>query len=250
MKKFALAVLLSALVVAGAGCSLIPKKVEFFQDKVHKFPVATETQKELQREVAQKANEKASDTLHAALAEGSSTNVLAPAVETEKLTAVVAESVGAPAKPTANLETDRLVNSLRAQIAKLEKKVDSFAEDNNQNAGKKIEGTGLISVPYFLYAGGVVLVLFIFWHLAKTALTVASAANPGAAVGVGAMNVAGTLAGKGFTQVVAGGKSFLSWVEKEVSDPALKAKIADAFTTAQKTAQDHDVKAVVDNLIK
>jgi uncharacterized protein with PIN domain len=216
---------------------------------VHKVPAATQRQKELQREAAQKANEKAADTLHAALAEGSSTNILAPAVETEKLTAVVAESVGAPAKPTANLETDKLVNSLRAQIAKLEKKVDTFAEDNNQNAGKKIEGTGLISVPYFLYAGGVVLVLFIFWHLAKTALTVASAANPGAAVGVGAMNVAGTLAGKGLTQVISGGKEFLAWVGKEL-DPVIAAKVTDAFGAAQNGAQDTDVQAVVKTVAK
>jgi hypothetical protein len=240
-------VALSCLLLAG--CSLIPKKVEFFQDKVHQVPAPTQKQKELQREAAQKANEKASDTLHAALAEGSSTNILAPAVETEKLTAVVAESVGAPAKPTANLETDKLVNSLRAQIAKLEKKVDAFAEDNNQNAGKKIEGTGLISVPYFLYAGGVVLVLFIFWHLAKTALTVASAANPGAAVGVGAMNVAGTLAGKGLTQVVAGSKDFLAWVGKEL-DPVVAAKVTDAFGAAQNKAQDKDVQVVVKTIAK
>lgn len=239
---------LSFLLFTGCG-SLIPKPVEFFQDKVHKVPVATQAQKELQREAAQKANERASDTLHAALVEGSSTNVVCPAVDAEKLTAVVAESVGAPAKPTANLETDKLVADLRAQLAKLEKKMDAFAAENNKDAGKKIEGTGAISIPYFLYAGGIALLLIILWHLAKTALTVAAAANPGAAVGVGAMNVAGTLAGKGFTQVVNGGKDFLAWVDKEL-DPAVKQKVADAFVAAQKQAQDSDVKTVVKSLIK
>jgi hypothetical protein len=248
MKKIALVVLIASL-VASAGCSLIPKKVEFFQDKVHQVPAPTQKQKELQREAAQKANEKASDTLHAALAEGSSTNILAPAVETEKLTAVVAESVGAPAKPTANIQTDALIADLRGQIAKLEKKMDSFTVENNENAGKKIEGTGAISVPYFVYAGGFVLIIFVGWHLAKTALTVASAANPGAAVGVGAMNIAGNLAGKGLNQVVTGSKEFLTWVGKEL-DPVVAAKVTDAFGAAQNKAQDKDVQIVVKTIAK
>lgn len=248
MKKL----LLSILVVASlglSGCSLIPKKVEFFQDKVHKFPEPTQAQKELQREAAQKANEKAAQTLHSALVEGSSFAVVGAAGETEKLTAVVAESVGAPAKATRDIESDRLISDLRSQLAKLSKKFDSFKEENNENAGKKIEGTGIIQVPYFAYAGGFVLVVVVGWHLAKTALTVASAANPGAAVGLGVMNVAGSLAGKGFSQVVKGGSNFLKWVENEVSDPALKQKITDAFTTAHKQAQDEDVKNVVKKLI-
>jgi hypothetical protein len=246
MKKTIL-IALSCLLLAG--CSLIPKKVEFFQDKVHQVPAPTQKQKELQREAAQKANEKASDTLHAALAEGSSTNILAPAVETEKLTAVVAESVGAPAKPTANIQTDALIADLRGQIAKLEKKMDSFTVENNENAGKKIEGTGAISVPYFVYAGGFVLIIFVGWHLAKTALTVASAANPGAAVGVGAMNIAGNLAGKGLNQVVTGSKEFLTWVGKEL-DPVVAAKVTDAFGAAQNKAQDKDVQIVVKTIAK
>jgi hypothetical protein len=170
-------------------------------------------------------------------------------VETEKLTAVVAESVGAPAKPTANIQTDALIADLRGQIAKLEKKMDSFTVENNENAGKKIEGTGAISVPYFVYAGGFVLIIFVGWHLAKTALTVASAANPGAAVGVGAMNIAGNLAGKGLNQVVTGSKEFLTWVGKEL-DPVVAAKVTDAFGAAQNKAQDKDVQVVVKTIAK
>jgi hypothetical protein len=231
------------------GCSLIPKKVEFFQDKVHKFPEPTQAQKELQREAAQKANETAALTLHSALVEGSSFAVVGAATETEKLTGVVAESVGAPAKPTRDLETDRLIADLRNQLAKMSKKVDSFKEENNENSGKKIEGTGLIQVPYFAYAGGFLVVVLVGWHLAKTALTVASAANPGAAVGVAGMNVAGSVVAKGFHQLVQGGEDFKNWVEKEISDSGVKQKILDAFTAAHKEAQDSDVKTVVKKLI-
>jgi hypothetical protein len=245
MKKLLLAV---ALAVSLSGCGLLPKKVEFFQDKVHKFPEPTQAQKETQREVAQKANEKAAQTLHAALVEGSSVAVVGSAGETEKLTAVVAESVGAPAKPTKDLDTDILIASLRSQLAKLSKKFDSFKEENNENAGKKIEGTGLIQVPYFAYAGGFVLVVVVGWHLAKTALTAASAANPGAAVGLAGMNVAGTVVAKGFHQLVQGGEDFKDWVEKEIADSGMKQKILGAFTSAHKEAQDSDVKNIVKQL--
>lgn len=242
-------IVLSVLLLTGCG-TLIPKQVEFFQDKVHKVPAPTQAQKELQREAAQKANEKASDTLHAALAEGSSTNVTAPALETEKLTGAVSESLGAPAKPTVNKDTDKLVNDLRAQIASLEKKMDAFTAENNKDSGKKIEGTGWLQIPYFVYVGLIALVLLIAWHLAKTLLTALSAANPGALVGVGAMNVTGAMAGKAVTQVVNGGKNFLAWVEKEVSDSGLKQKITDAFIASHKEAQDKDVQAVVNPLTK
>ena len=233
-----------------SGCGLIPKKVELFQDKVHAVPVPTQKQKELQREAAQKANEKAAETLHAALAENASPDVLVPAGDAEKLTAVVSESLGAPAKRTDEVATDQLIEDLHAQLAKLGRKMDKFTEDNNENAGKKIEGTGAIQVPYFLYAGGFVLLVFVGWHLAKLALTAASLANPGAAVGVGAMSVAGNVAAKAFTQVVAGGKNFLKWAESGIENPELRQQVIDAFTAAHKEKQDQDVQTLVKHIIK
>lgn len=246
MKKILLLLLIS---VSLSGCSLIPKKVELFQDKVHKFPETTQKQKELQREAAQIAKEKAQETLVAATAEAASPAVIAPAKETALLTDVVAESIGAPAKRS--YETPKAVaDDLRSAMAKHDKKVDSFTKDNNENTGKKIEGTGLLQVPYFLWAGGIVLLLFILWHLARTALMAASAANPGALIGVGAMNLTGTLASKGISQLVAGGQKFTDWVEKKIDDPALKGKILEAFSTAHKKSQDQDVRTVVDHLLK
>jgi len=241
--------MLSLLSLTGCISSLIPKTVEFGQSKVHRFPEPTSSQKELQKEAAELAKEKAAQTLLAATAENTSTNVITPARETAVLTDAVAESVGVPAsRPTESSQA--LADELRASIAKLDKKIESFKAENEKVAGKKVEGSGLIQVPYFLYAGGFVLIVVVGWHLAKTALTVASAANPGALVGVGAMNVAGSLAGKGLTQVVQGGKDFLGWVNKEVSDPILKQKVLDAFTSSHKMAQDSDVQSVVKQLIK
>ena len=240
---------LLTLVFSLSGCSLIPKKVEFFQDKVHAFPTPSQKQLELQRETAQKANEKASDTLHQAIKENSSPTLLAPALETEKLTQAVAESVGAPAKATRDIETDALIADLRAQIAKLDKKLDSFAKENNENTGKKIEGTGLVQVPYFAWTGGILVFLLVGWYVLRTVAGAAALANPGAAVGVGALNVAGSVVSKGFQQLVKGGQEFKDWVTKNV-EPAAQQKIIEAFNMLHKTAQDDSTKALVDHLIK
>ncbi len=240
---------LSLCLLLTAGCmSLVPKKVEFLQDKVHKFPEATAKQVEYQKQAAWLAKEKADETLGAALMEGSSTNVMTPAQNTAKLTDIVATSLGPPVK--AATDTDQTVANLRAAIAKLEKKIDSFKRDNDENAGKKIEGTGALQIPYFAYVGVIALVIFVLWHLGKLALTIASAANPGAAVGLGVMSVTGDLAGRGVTQLVKGGKKFIEGLGSVVEDPAVKQKIADLFVASHKQAQDSDVKAVVDRLIK
>lgn len=249
MKNILLIILLAASVVLGGCGTLIPKRVELFQDKVKKFPVATLAQKEVQKQAAQRAKEKAVEVYVAAVAEEASPAVTVPAKETVVLTDAVADVLGAPAKRP-DIDTAALADQVRKSLAQLDKKVDSFIEDSNENVGKKIEGTGLVQVPYFVWLGGFCVVAFIGWHLAKMALSAASAANPGATLGVGAMNVAGNTVSKGLVQLVNGGKKFLNWAETGIEDPALRQKITEAFTSAHKRTQDEDVKAVVDRLIK
>ena len=247
MRKLILSLSLMLSLLSLSGCSLIPKRVELFQSKVQRFPELTNSQKELQKEVAQRAKEKAAETLLAATAENTSTNVISPAHEAAVLTDAVAESVGAPAKRPSE-SSQALADELRKSVAKLDRKIDAFQKENDKVAGKKIEDTGLIKVPYFMWAGGILVVIFVFWHLAKTALTVASAGNPGALVGVGAMNVAGSVVSRGFQQLVHGGEGFLTWVKNEIPDSALQQKIMDAFITRHKVAQDSDIKQLVKHL--
>lgn len=249
MKKSFLPLIL--LVLAFSGCSLIPHKVEFFQDKVHKVPELTNSQREVEKQAALAAKFKASETLTAAIAENSSTNVVAPATETAKLTDVVSEMVGPPAKP-ATVDTDRLVQEVRSALAKQDAKLESFKRANDENAGKKIEGTGWLQIPYFVYVGLVALVILVAWHLLHTVLTglqVAGVANPalGAAGGVGSALMGGIESGfgKAFSQVVKGGEAFKDWMGKEVEDPALRQKILDGFKAAHQKAQDESVQTVV-----
>jgi hypothetical protein len=247
--RFSLIISLAALLFVSNGCALLPKSVEFFQKKVKAVPELSPRGEELRRQAAQRAEIKARETVVAALTENASTNVVAPAKETEQLTEAVSESLGPPSRPSTQT-TDALIQSLQKQIATLNEKLDAYRERTEKLEGKKIEGTGFLQIPYFAWLGFVALLVFVAWHLLHTFLTVASAANPGAAVGVGAMNVAASLAGKGLHQVVAGGKEFLAWLNKEVTDPALQKKISDAFVSIQKQKQDQDVQTVVKTLIK
>lgn len=245
MNKFLLPLIFSLCLT---GCSLIPKNVEFGQSKVKKFPVPTAKQEELQRETAQRAKEKARETLVAATQENSSTNVINPAAETAELTDALSQSVGAPAKrPTAT--TSELADELRASLAKLDRKVEAFAQKNDEMAGKKVEGTGIIQIPYFIYLGGFLIVVVVLWHLLHTALSVAGAAYPPAAIpasiAVGGMNVAQDLVAKGLKQVVKGGQAFKTWIDNEIPDEALKEKILSAFVANHQTAQDEDVQTLV-----
>ena len=248
MKKLVPLILLA---MAFNGCSLIPHKVEFFQDKVKKVPELTSSQREVEKRAALAAKFKAAETLTAAIGESASTNVILPATDAAKLTDVVSEMVGPPARPS-TASTDKLVQEVRAALAKQDSKLESFKRENNENAGKKIEGTGLLQIPYFVYVGLIALVILVAWHLLHTVLTglqVAGVANPalGVAGGVGSALMGGveSVFSKGFSQVVKGGEKFKSWVGAEVEDPALRKKILDAFASAHKEAQDETVQTAV-----
>lgn len=225
---------------------MIPKKVEFFQDKVHRFPQPTAKQEELQREAAALAKQKAQETVDAALKENASPYVVSPARETEKLTDAVSTSLGPPISATTN--TDKVVSGLNTAVAKHNNKVANFAEDNDKNAGKKIEGTGLFQIPYFVWLGAVGIVLLIGWHLLKLVIEGLQAYPPTAipaTVAVGGLHVAESVASKALHQVVAGGQAFKNWITHEVENPELKEKILSAFRANHQTAQDEDVQTLV-----
>lgn len=246
MKKLLTLTLIAASLLFN-GCGIIPKKVEFFQDKVQKFPELTTRQKEHQKEAALAAKVSAQETLTAA-EECGITNVIAPATDTAKLTDVVSEVLGPPAKPS-TLTTDEIVQEVRGELAKQDRKIEAFKQYNNKDAGKKIEGTGWLQIPYFVYVGLIAFVLIIAWHLAHTVLTglqAAGVANPivGVAGGVGSavMSGAESLASKAFTQTIQGVENFKNWVESEIPDAALKQKILSALTVSHASAQDQDVQ--------
>jgi hypothetical protein len=239
------------------GCSLLmPKNVELFQKKVQAFPEESNYQRELMKRAAQLNKDVSQQVVAQALIEKSSPRIVVPATDAAHLADAVSVALGPPvtaAKPTAL--PDEIAGKLLSTVGKFDNKVQEFKLENNEVAGKKIEGTGLFQIPYFAWMGMLAMIVFVVWHLGKTALSAASVAGgagaPAAMVGLGAMNVTSNLAGKAVNQLVSGGQRFLAWLESSEAaiEPSLRAKITDAFKASHKTVQDTDVKSVVNTLI-
>ena len=188
--------------------------------------------------------EKSNQTVEAAIAEKASTNVVTPAKEVKQLARVEAAIVGPPKKP-ATESTEDLAAKMTREFAILNSEIAEFKVANNENTGKKIEGTGLIRVPYFYWIGGIVAVLVVVYFVGKLALRAAAMANPGAAIGLNVVNAASSVVAKGFSQLVKGGETFKDWVKKEVQDAGLQEKILKQFQSTHMQAQDKDVQDTV-----
>jgi len=228
------------------GCGIIPKRVEFGQDKVKAFPVLKASDKEVQRQAAQRAAVKTEETLRAAIKTDAAPEVVKPAAEASVLSDSVASSLGPPLSPAAaDLPSEKLAAKLDKSVAKFNERVEDFKESNNENAGKKIEGTGFLQVPYFVYLGGVLALIFIGFILLKVAKAAASTylnAQTGGAFGLGQ---------KALRQVVSGGNLFKKWLEEEVPEltAEVRSKVETLFHDAQHHEQDEDVKLLVEKLL-
>lgn len=240
---------LSALLLTGCG-TLFPKPVEFGQDKVQRFPVLKDSERETQRQAAHRAKEEAARTLQAALNEGSSPLVIEPAVATTRLTDSVSLSLGPP-KSIPNDTSEILARKLELAIAKLNYRIDEFRLDNDQNAGKKIEGTGWLSVPYFVWLGGFLLVGFlglIVIGVAWTALKAFAMTNPPLALGVNAVQLGARGATALAGQLLKGGEKFKERVVQEIEDPALVERIKEIFRDEHEKAQSPENHQIVKHL--
>lgn len=235
--------ILLAFGLVGCG-TLIPKKVELFQDKVKQYPEYSDYSRQLEKQLAQRLQQKTAQTVEAALETKSSTNVVVPAREAERLAIANAVVMGPPEKP-ATIPSEALAVKVESTAGKLDSKIDDFKKGNDENEGKKIEGTGLFQVPYFAWIGGIVALLALLYFAGKIALNVAAMVNPGAAVGLNVVNGISAVAGKGFSQLIKGGENFKEWVTAEVKDADIQKKVLDAFRTAQERAQDSDVQNAV-----
>lgn len=249
-------IFLALLAVALSGCSLVPKRVELGQDRVRAFPVAKASENETQRQAAQRAATKSQQVLLAAIEEQSSPKVVDPAKEVTVLTESISRSLGPPLRSAPIDQTSlELSRRLDAAIAKLNQRLDGFKEDNDKNAGKKIEGTGFLQIPYFVWLGGVVLLSFVgivilgvLWSFVK----LYSLSNPPLALGLNAVAVGGKVAAKAVSQLVAGGEKFKGWLQTEVPEisESLRTKLVDLFHSAHKESQDTTVQQAIDELRK
>ncbi len=250
---------LTILLVCGlaAGCGIIPKRVEFFQDKVAKFPEQKSSEKEVQRETADLAKRRSQQTLDAALQTDADPQVIAPARDAAVLSDAVSMSLGPPRyQAPEDTVARKLAADLLVAVAKLNSRIDDFKADSNENVGKKIEGTGLFQVPYFVWLGivGVLvfigfIVLAVLWSFLK----MAALGNPPLQLATGAVQAGANLVRRGWAETVAGGEKFkqsLGNVGKLAADPALLAEVKALFANEHQKAQSADVQELVKAMTK
>lgn len=246
--KALFAILLSVGLLTGCG-TLMPKKVELFQDKVEQFPDKKASEREVQREAAQKAAREANALVKSVLTNAPVTNVLKRAEATAELTDALTTSLGPPISPS-HAESVKLAEKLKSMTGKFIERVYDFKGANNENAGKKIEGTGLIRVSYFAWIGGILLLCFLGYIALKVVATLGSAANPAVGLGVNAVSMGAKGVAKALSQVIKGGKNFKTLLDQRITDTATKKEVLDLFKTAQDKAQDAEVQQAVKHLAK
>lgn len=243
MKAKLILLALTLTILTGCG-SLLPKKVEFFQSKVQKFPEHSDSFNETQRQAAALAAKKADETFVNAVKANSPITVTAPAEETALLTHSVTTSLGPPNTP-ATVPGGVVAKELDHAVAKFNGKVESFKERDDKYAGKKIEGTGLFSVGYFTYIGIILLVLFLAW----TALKIYGVANPIVGAGTSLVGrVSSSVLSRAVSEISAGGEAFKDYMENSDLSKDVQAKVLDLFSRAHVEAQSVDVQNVVQTL--
>ncbi len=223
------------------GCGLIPKRVEFGQDKVERVPVKTAKRLEAERQAAKLAGEKAREAQRIAEKDGSTAAV--PAGQAASLSESVSVSLGPPKQAWPG-EVEILVARLERLTAEHNEALRKFAEANDKNAGKKIEGTGWLSVPYFIYAGGFVFLLLLVFVGLKIGLSLLATMNPGVAVGMKVASVGGRAVSKAFSEVLDGGEKFKNRVKEKMPDVA--DQVLELFREMQERRQSTETQ----NLIK
>ena len=240
MKKLLTAASLFVLVLLLSSCAaLLPADKEFFQKKVPSFP-DKDKKVEIQKQTAAVLATKVDQAYDAGLAYNIDSHAMAPLAEAHVLARPLSESLGQPLKPYTG-DVTNLVGILHileakydAALSKLETKLDGLE-------GKKIEGTGAIQIPYFLYLAIIVgvgaLLVFIF--------KIVAIANPPLAIAGTAVSAGAGLVKRGFGEMIEGGEHFKDLVAEKFEDPKLQAHILDLFRQAHMTKQSRDVQDVV-----
>jgi hypothetical protein len=242
------------LMASVTGCStLMPKSVELFQKKVPSYPTLTASDLEKQREAAALAASEADKALHAAVSLQAPDVITIPAANSATLSKSVSESLGPPKFP-ATSPAQKVAAGLDYSHAKYNDKLADYAKDIDKYAGKKIEGTGLISVPYFLWLGGVALLcglLYFAGRIAWTALKAYGNTNPLVAVGTSGVSLLASELAKGFHQVVIGGETFKNAVEAKFgAESAVSKDVLALFQKAHVTTQDDNIQNAVQQITK
>jgi len=241
MKKLLVLLPLLALLT---GCSLLPKKTEFFQRKVRAFPEVSESSKETQRKAAAYIAEKTEQAEVAAAVSNVGTNVTQNLSDADTVAKSLSGSLGPSERPW-NGTAAGLAQKLDAQHADYNEDLRDYAKHIDKDAGKKIEGTGLVRIGYFTMWGIGLGVLFLLFAALKVYGMINPVVGAGTAV---AQRVGGAILSRGIHEIVQGGESFKDYLTHSELTADVKEKVLDLFTRAHRENQSRDVQTLVSKI--
>jgi len=235
-------ILIPALVLSLlTGCAILPKPVEYFQDRVQPVPERTAASEESLRQAAHLAAERASETERAALTTEASPAVLTPARDTAVLTETVSDRLGPPSAPWRE-EIDALIALIDAQEAHYQRALSTYRDQVQANVGKSIEGTGAIQIGYFTH----LLILAALFAVAWMIVRIIAIFNAPVAVGLKTVEGGSKFLGRALAEVVEAGQDFKTRLRKRLADqPDLAESILDDFRESHRANQSRDVQRAV-----
>jgi hypothetical protein len=232
---------LLSLMLVFSGCSILPKPVEYFQDRVQSVPERTKPSEESLRQAARLAADRAAQTERAALVTQANVTVLEPARDTAKLAASVSDRIGPPLNPYSG-EIDALVTRMDAQEARYQRELSSYRDQVQDNVGKPIEGTGAIQIGYFAHLLILGSIFIVAWMIVK----IIAIFNAPVAVGLKTVENGSRFLGRAFSEVIEAGQDFKTRLRKRLVDqPELAESLISDFTEAHRANQSRDVQEAV-----
>lgn len=227
-----------------SGCTLIPKPVEYFQDRVQPVPERTAASEDSLRQAARLAAERAADTERAALTTEAPQQVLLPARDTVVLTETVSDRLGPPSAPWRG-EIEALVARMDAQEVRFQRELSTYRDRVQENVGKPIEGTGTIQVGYFTH----LLILAALFAVAWMIVRIIAIFNAPVAVGLKTIEGSSRFLGRALAEVVEGGQEFKERIAKLLADqPEVAERILEAFRDAHRMTQSRDTQTTIQRL--
>ena len=224
-----------------SGCTLIPKPVEYFQDRVQPVPERTAASEDSLRQAARLAASRAAETERAALTTEAAPEVLTPARDTAVLTETVSDRLGPPSAPWRG-EIEALVTRMDVQEARYQRDLSTYRDRVHENVGKPIEGTGAIRVGYFTHLLILAAIFAVTWMIVR----IIAIFNAPVAVGLKTVEGSSRFLGRALAEVVEAGQDFKARVRNRLSNqPDLAKLILDDFRDAHRTTQDRDVRQAV-----
>lgn len=227
------------------GC--LPNK-EFGRKSVPKLPEkVTPRFQETQKEGLTYVKYKLDDVWTYSLTNDVSTNLAADIYATKRVVDALCLQVGPPRYEFKGNFTN-LIRNIVGTVSEYDRQMDTFERKLEPLEGKKVEGSGWLSISYWTYYLIMAVVLVVLYITIKILLTIFA---PEVAVG---LNSAGRMTSgmlsKAFSQLVAGGEAFKENLDKITDNRELQEKIKHTFRTSQMAEQDKQVQNIVRTLTK